>query len=76
MGLPRVGVRVLPLWFERRTAPAEPGTLEAVRPPSWPRGWTSELLELVTVLALLGGLAAERAALLADPQEPRLGLGT
>ncbi|GGQ22829.1 type ISP restriction/modification enzyme [Streptomyces roseolilacinus] len=57
------GVRVLPLWFERRTAAAEPGTLEAIRPPAWPREWTSELLELITVLALLGALDAERAAL-------------
>ncbi|MCX4822029.1 DNA methyltransferase [Streptomyces sp. NBC_01142] len=46
------GVRVLELWFERRTAGAEPGTLEAIRPPSWPQEWTSELLELITVLAL------------------------
>ncbi|OII69721.1 type ISP restriction/modification enzyme [Streptomyces sp. CC77] len=67
------GVRVLPLWFERRTAPAEPGTLEAIRPPVWPPEWTSELLELVTVLALLGGMAAERAALLAGREQPRLG---
>lgn len=57
------GVRVLPLWFERRTAPARPGTLEAIRPAAWPRAWTSELLELITVLALLGALDAERAAL-------------
>ncbi|MQY13213.1 hypothetical protein SRB5_33560 [Streptomyces sp. RB5] len=46
------GVRVLELWFERRTAAAEPGSLEAVRPREWPQAWTSELLELVTVLAL------------------------
>lgn len=47
------GVRVLELWFERRTADAEPGSLEAVRPAAWPQEWTSQLLELVTVLALL-----------------------
>ncbi|WP_010471431.1 type ISP restriction/modification enzyme [Streptomyces sudanensis] len=57
------GVRVLPLWFERRTADAEPGTLEAIRPPAWPPAWTSELLELITVLALLGALDGERDAL-------------
>ncbi|MCP9946358.1 DNA methyltransferase [Streptomyces somaliensis] len=57
------GVRVLPLWFERRTAEAEPGTLEAIRPPAWPASWTSELLELITVLALLGALDGERGAL-------------
>ncbi|MFD0418205.1 type ISP restriction/modification enzyme [Streptomyces sp. NPDC127108] len=47
------GMRVLELWFERRTADAEPGSLEAVRPAVWPQEWTSQLLELVTVLALL-----------------------
>ncbi|WP_406141063.1 type ISP restriction/modification enzyme [Streptomyces sp. NBC_01089] len=50
------GVRVLDLWFGRRTAPAEPGTLEALRPAGWPPEWNSELLELITVLALLAGL--------------------
>ncbi|GAA4926037.1 type ISP restriction/modification enzyme [Streptomyces coeruleoprunus] len=57
------GVRVLPLWFERRTTVPEPGTLEAVRPSAWLQEWTSELLELITVLALLGALDAERTAL-------------
>lgn len=47
------GVRVVELWFDRRTAEAEPGSLEAVRPAAWPQEWTSQLLELVTVLALL-----------------------
>lgn len=60
------GVRMLPLWFERRTAAPEPGTLDAIRPPAWPQEWTSELLELITVLALLGGLDAERNALAAS----------
>ncbi|MCX3063112.1 type ISP restriction/modification enzyme [Streptomyces beihaiensis] len=50
------GVRVLEQWFARRTAPAEPGTLAALRPSAWPQPWTSELLELVTVLALLAEL--------------------
>ncbi|WP_066953342.1 type ISP restriction/modification enzyme [Streptomyces lushanensis] len=50
------GVRMLELWFERRTAPVESGTLEAVRPAVWPQEWTSELLELITVLALLAEL--------------------
>jgi hypothetical protein len=57
------GVRVLELWFERRTAEAEPGTLEAIRPASWPQEWTSELLELITVLALLGELQDEQREL-------------
>ncbi|GAA2262197.1 hypothetical protein GCM10010145_29060 [Streptomyces ruber] len=58
------GDRVLEVWFARRTEPVVPGTLEAVRPTAWPQGWTSELLELITVLALLaeGGHAREVAA--------------
>ncbi|MFF4566774.1 type ISP restriction/modification enzyme [Streptomyces sp. NPDC001435] len=47
------GVRVLEQWFTTRTTPAEPGTLTAIRPTTWPQPWTSELLELITVLALL-----------------------
>lgn len=50
------GVRVLELWFERRMAVGEAGTLEAIRPTEWPQAWTSELLELITVLALLAEL--------------------
>ncbi|WP_030745008.1 type ISP restriction/modification enzyme [Streptomyces sp. NRRL S-31] len=57
------GVRVLESWFAARTAPAEPGTLDAIRPAAWPQSWTSELLELITVLALLAGVRAERAGL-------------
>ncbi|MCL6737601.1 type ISP restriction/modification enzyme [Streptomyces neyagawaensis] len=53
------GVRVLDAWFARRTEPADPGTLEAVRPSTWPQSWTSELLELITVLALLAELRPE-----------------
>jgi hypothetical protein len=55
------GVRVVEEWFARRTAPAAPGTLGAVRPKAWPPEWTSELLELITVLTLLGGLRDARA---------------
>ncbi|UUU35029.1 DNA methyltransferase [Streptomyces sp. CA-210063] len=57
------GVRVLEEWFTRRTAPAEPGTLEAVRPTTWPQPWTSELLELITVLALLAEQRPRQAEL-------------
>ncbi|WP_328316678.1 type ISP restriction/modification enzyme [Streptomyces sp. NBC_00388] len=57
------GARVLDLWFGNRTAPAEPGTLEALRPAGWPPEWSSELLELITVLALLAELRDEQAAL-------------
>ncbi|MCX4702010.1 type ISP restriction/modification enzyme [Streptomyces sp. NBC_01373] len=50
------GTRVLEQWFTARTTDPEPGTLEAIRPPTWPQVWTSELLELITVLALLAEL--------------------
>lgn len=57
------GVRVLEQWFAARTEPPEPGTLEAIRPAGWPQAWTSELLELVTVLALLAELRPQQAEL-------------
>ncbi|MFF7138591.1 MULTISPECIES: type ISP restriction/modification enzyme [unclassified Streptomyces] len=50
------GVRVLDQWFTARVTEPEPGTLAAIRPPTWPQTWTSELLELITVLALLSDL--------------------
>ncbi|MEU1854012.1 type ISP restriction/modification enzyme [Streptomyces sp. NPDC019990] len=50
------GVRVLEQWFAARVTEAEPGTLAAIRPTAWPQAWTSELLELITVLALLAEL--------------------
>ncbi|MER5963159.1 type ISP restriction/modification enzyme [Streptomyces sp. NPDC002057] len=56
------GARVLDQWFAHRTAPAEPGSLEAIGPAAWPQEWTSELLDLITVLALLGAREPERAA--------------
>ncbi|MEW1645902.1 MULTISPECIES: type ISP restriction/modification enzyme [unclassified Streptomyces] len=57
------GVRVLEQWFASRTAEADPGTLAAVRPPAWQQTWTSELLELITVLALLAELRPRQEAL-------------
>lgn len=50
------GAAVLRTWFERRTAPAEAGALAAMGPASWPREWTSDLLELITVLTLIDEL--------------------
>ncbi|MFJ6000028.1 type ISP restriction/modification enzyme [Streptomyces sp. NPDC092370] len=55
------GVRVLEQWFATRLAVPEPGTLAAIRPPAWPQPWTSELLELITVLALLAELRPQEA---------------
>ena len=57
------GVRVLEQWFAARTAEGEPGTLAAIRPAGWPQAWTSELLELITVLALLAELRPRCAEL-------------
>ncbi|MFE7460201.1 type ISP restriction/modification enzyme [Streptomyces sp. NPDC057554] len=58
------GVRVLELWFGRRAAAAvgavpegaEADGLDTVGARGWTREWTSELLELISVLALLDGL--------------------
>ncbi|MBZ9638310.1 DNA methyltransferase, partial [Streptomyces sp. PSKA30] len=55
------GVRVLEQWFAARTAEGEPGTLLAIRPATWPQAWTSELLELITVLTLLAELPPVQA---------------
>ncbi|WP_369380302.1 type ISP restriction/modification enzyme [Streptomyces sp. cg36] len=57
------GVRVLEPWFERRTERGEAGTLEALGPAAWPQEWTSELLELITALALLDELRPRLAEL-------------
>ncbi|MCQ9133662.1 type ISP restriction/modification enzyme [Streptomyces hilarionis] len=58
------GVRVLEQWFAQRTArEAGPGALAAIRPTAWQQSWTSELLELVTVLTLLAEVGARRAEL-------------
>jgi hypothetical protein len=57
------GVRVLEAWWERRTAPGAPGSLEALRPPRWTRSCTSDLLEVVSVLTLLAELDDARHAL-------------
>ncbi|WP_309060176.1 type ISP restriction/modification enzyme [Streptomyces sp.] len=63
------GVRVLERWLAVRVEDGEPGTLAAIRPAAWPQAWTSELLELITVLALLAELRPLQAAL-ADPAAP------
>jgi hypothetical protein len=57
------GARVLEQWFAARTEPSQAGTLEAIRPTTWPQTWTSELLELITVLALLAELRSQQAEL-------------
>ena len=57
------GARVLEQWFAARTAQGQPGTLTAIRPATWPQAWTSELLELITVLALLTEVGPSREAL-------------
>lgn len=57
------GVRVLEQWFAARTAEPAPGTLAAIRPTAWPQAWTSELLELITVLALFAEARAQQEEL-------------
>ncbi|MEU6685494.1 type ISP restriction/modification enzyme [Streptomyces sp. NPDC046832] len=61
------GVRVLQEWFATRVAVPEPGTLAAIRPATWPQAWTSELLELITVLALLAELRTPEEPEVPDP---------
>jgi hypothetical protein len=61
------GVRVLEQWFTARVTEAEPGTLAAIRPATWPQSWTSELLELITVLALLADLRPLDEPTVPDP---------
>ncbi|MFJ7168304.1 type ISP restriction/modification enzyme [Streptomyces globosus] len=67
------GARVLEAWFAARCAhrSREAAGLEAMGPAAWPQAWTSELLALVTTLALLAGTAAERAAFEPGPPLPR-----
>ncbi|MFJ4848020.1 MULTISPECIES: type ISP restriction/modification enzyme [unclassified Streptomyces] len=59
------GTRVLETWFALRTEPGAAGTLDAVRPAYWPRARTTELLELISVLALLAEERPRRRALAA-----------
>ncbi len=61
---------MLPAWFAARTAHRGPDTegLAALGPVEWPQSWTSELLALVTTLALLAELAPERAAFEIGPE--------
>ncbi|MEU4080950.1 DNA methyltransferase [Streptomyces venezuelae] len=66
------GVRVLEQWFAQRTAATEPGSLDAIGPAAWPQEWTSELLDLITVLALLGAREPERAAVAAELERTAL----
>lgn len=70
------GARVLEAWFAARAAhrvtPAQ--GLEALGPAEWPQAWTSELLSLVTTLALLADLAPRRAAFEPGPPLPAAGL--
>ncbi|QPP11065.1 DNA methyltransferase [Streptomyces bathyalis] len=55
------GAGVLEAWFAQRSvAPVDAGRLDALRPGSWPQAWTSELLELITVLTLLAELREEQ----------------
>ncbi|MFD7624662.1 type ISP restriction/modification enzyme [Streptomyces sp. NPDC059851] len=63
------GTRVLQAWFAARCAHRDPGAegLDALGPAEWPQAWTSELLALVTTLALLADLGPEREAFTPGP---------
>ncbi|QKW05689.1 DNA methyltransferase [Streptomyces sp. NA04227] len=69
----RIGtVPVLESWFARRAAVGAPGSLAAIGPSAWPQARTTELLELITVLALLAELRPRQEELgeeLGDPGE-------
>lgn len=63
----RGGEDVLARWFtDRLTDPGAEG-LGALGPAAWPQQWTSELLELLTVLTLVAGAREEVRALTAGP---------
>ncbi len=62
------GVRMLELWFGRRTAVSGADGLETVLPRAWPQEWTSELLELITLLALLAELRPRQQELAEGPE--------
>lgn len=57
------GVPVVEQWIARRVAPHATGPLEATGRHGWRREWTSELLELITVLALLHELLPQQRQL-------------
>ncbi|WP_189131954.1 type ISP restriction/modification enzyme [Wenjunlia tyrosinilytica] len=63
------GVPVLREWFARRSPnqeSVEAGSLEAIRMTAWPQTWTTELIELASVLSLLCELRPAQAALTAS----------
>ncbi|MGW0395605.1 type ISP restriction/modification enzyme [Streptomyces sp. NPDC003042] len=66
------GARVLEAWFAARAAHRDPRAagLEAIGPGEWPQAWTSQLLALVTTLALLADLTPERTAFTPGPLLP------
>ncbi|MCM2578198.1 DNA methyltransferase [Streptomyces sp. MTZ3.1] len=57
------GVPVVEQWIARRIAPQATGPLDATGLHGWRREWTSELLELITVLALLDELRPQQREL-------------
>ncbi|MFE0173940.1 type ISP restriction/modification enzyme [Streptomyces sp. NPDC059002] len=69
------GVRIIERWFAPRTAgaAAEAGGLAAIGPAAWPQTWTSELLELITVLALIAELGPAQEELTASLGAPITG---
>ncbi|MGW5343191.1 type ISP restriction/modification enzyme [Streptomyces sp. HUAS TT3] len=70
------GTRVLQAWFAARCAHRDRAAegLDALGPAEWPQAWTSELLALVTTLALLADLRPEREAFAPGPPLSRTDL--
>jgi hypothetical protein len=69
------GTRVLGAWFERRIPAGATDGLDAISPAAWPRTRTTELLEMISVLALLAELRPSRRALAARVAAgPRIGV--
>ncbi|OON82336.1 DNA methyltransferase [Streptomyces tsukubensis] len=65
--------RVVERWFADRTSGAASG-LAAIGPAGWPQEWTSELLELLTVLALVAEADREARATGPDGLGPLVGV--
>ncbi|MFE9249215.1 type ISP restriction/modification enzyme [Streptomyces sp. NPDC007088] len=68
------GERVIERWFAERLpadtgqgSPETAGGLAALGPADWPQSWTSQLLELITVLTLVAEAREGCAALAAAP---------
>jgi hypothetical protein len=61
------GMRVVKRWFDRRKNPPDgrrSSPLDDIVTASWPPEWTTELLEVLNVLAMLTDIEPDQASLL------------